>query len=82
MKLLRFIAKHYHVAIPAVPGRERSSNEKLKSVCVGRRVLSVRMTTHNSNEPLPSMTEVNISSNPTVMTKEACHNHHRSYWSM
>ena len=55
--------------IPAVPGRERRSREKLKTVCVGRRALSVRMATHNSNEPLPSPMEVNISSNPTVMTE-------------
>ena len=60
--------------LPAVPGRERRSREKLKTVCVGRRALSVRMATHNSNEPLSSSMEVNISSNPTVMTKEACHN--------
>ena len=58
--------------LPAVPGRERRSREKLKTVCVGRRALSVRMATHNLNEPFPSPTEVNISSNPTVMTEEAC----------
>ena len=38
------------------------------TVCVGRRALSVRMLTHSSNEPLPSPMDVNISSNPTVMT--------------
>ena len=40
------------------------------AVCIGRRALSVRMITHNSNEPLPSPTEVNIRSNPTVMTEK------------
>ena len=43
---------------------------KLTTVCVGRRALSVRMLTHNSNEPLPSSVEVNIRSNPTVMTEK------------
>ena len=55
--------------LPAVPGRERRSREKLKIVCVGRKALSVKMATHNSNEPLLSPIEVKISSNPTVMTK-------------
>ena len=62
-------SSHNIYGIPAVPGTERRSKEKLIAMCVGRKALSVRMTTHNSNEPLPSPTEVNVRSNPTVMTK-------------
>ena len=51
-----------------MPGTEVRSREKLKFVYVGRRAASVKIRTHNSKEPMLSLTEVNSESvsNPTV----------------
>ena len=63
----------YYFNIPAVPGTERRSKVKLMTVYVGKRALSVRILMHNTNEPLPSSVEVNICSNPTVITENRHH---------
>ena len=52
---------------PAVSNMENRSSEKF--TFVGKREASVKMRTHNSNEPISSSTEVNILSNPTDITK-------------
>jgi hypothetical protein len=56
--------------LPAVPATVVRSREKLKFMYVGRREASVKIRTHNSKEPMLSLTEVNSESgsNPTTRT--------------
>ena len=51
-----------------MPDIVTKSRENWMSVCVGKKEGSLKILTHNSNEPTSSSTEVKFLSNPTRMT--------------
>ena len=56
-----------------MPVKDAKSREKLMSVCVGKKEGSLKILTHNSNEPTSSSMEVKFLSNPTRMTAGVRH---------
>ncbi len=46
------------------------TRSKENSNIAGKNMVSVKIPTHNSNEPMLSSTEVKFLSNPTVMTAQ------------
>ena len=55
--------------LPAVPDKEDKSKEKLVTMCIGKNDGLLKIRTHNSNEPTPSLTDVKFLSNPTRITE-------------